>query len=204
MLQYADPAAQDGRRRAGQLHPARFAKSADERGHAQTLRCVLYQYRIRQADILRENGDLAAAYDTLAPALASRPGDVGAVSALARMYAGSGDNAKAFELYKPLLQRQPNDPQMLLNAADAAIQAHDIGYADRALEQFLKLQIYDPQSLTEAARIYRSMGKSGQATELLRKAVAIEQNEQKRSLSPMPVSRSLRPIEVSRRIRILN
>lgn len=144
---------------------------------------VLYQYRIRQADILRENGDLAAAYDTLAPALASRPGDVGAVSALARMYASSGDNAKAFELYKPLLQRQPNDPQILLNAADAAVQAHDIGYADRALEQFLKLETYDPQSLTEAARIYRSMGKSSQATELLRKAVAIEQNEQKRSLS---------------------
>lgn len=144
---------------------------------------VLYQYRIRQADILRENGDLAAAYDTLAPALASRPGDVGAVSALARMYASSGDNAKAFELYKPLLQRQPNDPQILLNAADAAVQAHDIGYADRALEQFLKLETYDPQSLTEAARIYRSMGKSSQATELLRKAVAIEQNEQKRSLT---------------------
>jgi cellulose synthase operon protein C len=144
---------------------------------------VLYQYRIRQADILREHGDLAAAYDTLAPALASRPGDAGAVSALARMYASSGDNAKAFELYKPLLQRQPNDPQILLNAADAAVQAHDIGFADRALEQFLKLETYDPQSLTEAARIYRSMGKTSQATELLRKAVAIEQNEQKRSLT---------------------
>ncbi|MHC8348100.1 cellulose biosynthesis protein BcsC [Pseudomonas sp. RT4P38] len=144
---------------------------------------VLYQYRIRQADILRENGDLAAAYDTLAPALASRPGDAGVVSALARMYVSNGDNAKAFELYKPLLQRQPNDPQILLNAADAAAQAHDIAYADRALEQFLKLETYDPQSLTEAARIYRSMGKTSQATELLRKAVAMEQSEQKRSLS---------------------
>jgi tetratricopeptide (TPR) repeat protein len=144
---------------------------------------VLYQYRIRQADQLREGGNLAAAYETLAPALASRPGDAGAVSALARMYASSGDNAKAFELYKPLLQRQPNDPQILLNAADAAVQAHDVGFAERALEQFLKLETYDPRSLTEAARIYRSMGKSSQATELLRKAVAIEQNEQKRSLT---------------------
>jgi len=154
---------------------------------------VLYQYRIRQADILRENGDLAAAYDTLAPALASRPGDVGAVSALARMYASNGDNAKAFELYKPLLQRQPNDPQILLNAADAAVQAHDNGYAERALEQFLKLETYDPQSLTEAARIYRSMGKSSRATELLRKAVAIEQNEQKRSLTAQANSLNVAP-----------
>ncbi|MEB2624552.1 cellulose synthase subunit BcsC-related outer membrane protein [Pseudomonas sp. YuFO8] len=154
---------------------------------------VLYQYRIRQADILRENGDLAAAYDTLAPALTSRPGDAGAVSALARMYASNGDNAKAFELYKPLLQRQPNDPQILLNAADAAVQAHDNGYAERALEQFLKLETYDPQSLTEAARIYRSMGKSSQATELLRKAVAIEQSEQKRSLTAQANSLNVAP-----------
>ncbi|MGE8065417.1 cellulose synthase subunit BcsC-related outer membrane protein [Pseudomonas sp. NPDC089569] len=154
---------------------------------------VLYQYRIRQADILRENGDLAGAYDTLAPALAARPGDPGAVSALARMYSSNGDNAKAFELYKPLLQRQPNDPQMLLNAADAAVQAHDIGYAERALEQFQKLQNYDPQSLTEAARIYRSMGKTSQATELLRKAVAIEQDEQKRSLNAQASSLNVAP-----------
>ncbi|KAB0493614.1 cellulose biosynthesis protein BcsC [Pseudomonas vancouverensis] len=154
---------------------------------------VLYQYRIRQADILRENGDLAGAYDTLAPALAARPGDAGAVSALARMYASSGDNAKAFELYKPLLQRQPNDPQMLLNAADAAVQAHDNGYAERALDQFQKLQNYDPQSLTEAARIYRAMGKSSQATELLRKAVAIEQDEQKRSLTAQANSLNVAP-----------
>lgn len=144
---------------------------------------LLYQYRIRQADLLREGGDLAGAYDTLAPALASRPGDAGAVSALARMYVSSGDNAKAFELYKPLLQRQPNDPQILLNAADAAVLARDNGYAERALEQFVKLQNYDPQSLTEAARIYRSMGKTGQAADLLRKAVGIEQSEKKRSLT---------------------
>lgn len=142
---------------------------------------VLYQYRIRQADLLREGGDLAGAYDTLAPALASRPGDSGAVSALARMYVSSGDNAKAFELYKPLLKSQPNDPQILLNAADAAVLARDNGYAERALDQFVKLKNYDPQSLTEAARIYRSMGKTSQAADLLRKAVDIEQTEQKRS-----------------------
>ncbi|EPN71175.1 cellulose synthase operon protein C, partial [Pseudomonas syringae pv. actinidiae ICMP 19101] len=62
-------------------------------------------YRIRQADLLREGGDLAGAYDTLAPALAQRPDDIQAVSAFARMYTANGDSARAFELYKPLLQR---------------------------------------------------------------------------------------------------
>lgn len=151
---------------------------------------LLYQYRIRQADLLREGGDLAGAYDTLAPALASRPGDPGAASALARMYASSGDNAKAFELYKPLILRQPDDPHMLLNAADAAVLAHDNGYAERALAQFEKLQNFDPQSLEQAARIYRSMGKSSKATELLQKAVGIEQSEQKRSQAAQASART--------------
>ncbi|WP_055127913.1 cellulose biosynthesis protein BcsC [Pseudomonas mediterranea] len=152
---------------------------------------VLYLYRIRQADRLREGGDLAAAYDTLAPALAQRPGDVAATSALARMYTANGDNAKAFDLYKPLLKRNPNDPLVLLNAADAAVLAHDNGYAENALEQFMALQNYDPESLTEVARIYRAMGNSGKATEVLRKAVAIEQSEKQRSLAAQPGAMSV-------------
>jgi cellulose synthase operon protein C len=147
---------------------------------------LLYLYRIRQADRLREGGELAAAYDTLAPALAQRPGDAAATSALARMYTANGDNAKAFDLYKPLLKRNPNDPLVLLNAADAAVLAHDNSYAQRALDQFMALQNYDPQSLTEVARIYRAMGQGGKATEVLRKAVAIEQAEQQRSLAVQP------------------
>ncbi|MEX5669921.1 hypothetical protein ABFV57_34285, partial [Pseudomonas neuropathica] len=42
---------------------------------------LLYVYRVRQADRLRERGDLVAAFDTLSPALAQRPGDSVAVSA---------------------------------------------------------------------------------------------------------------------------
>ncbi|WLI09951.1 MULTISPECIES: cellulose biosynthesis protein BcsC [Pseudomonas] len=142
---------------------------------------LLHRYRIRQADQLRERGNLASAYDTLAPALAQRPGDSAAVSALARMYSANGDTAKALELYKPLLQRQPNDPQLLLGAADAAVLAHDTVFAEQALQQLLKTESGNPQTLTQAARLYQNMGKTGMATDLLRKAVAIEQSEKRRS-----------------------
>ncbi|WP_223458972.1 cellulose biosynthesis protein BcsC [Pseudomonas sp. A-R-26] len=142
---------------------------------------LLYLYRIRQADQLRERGDLANAYDTLAPALAQRPGDSAAVAALARMYSANGDTAKALELYKPLLQRQPNDPQLLLGAADAAVLAHDAAFAEQALQQLLKTESGNPQTLTEAARLYQNLGKTGTATDLLRKAVAIEQSEKRRN-----------------------
>lgn len=144
---------------------------------------LLHLYRIRQADHLREQGNLASAYDTLAPALAQRPGDSAAVAALARMYSANGDTAKALELYKPLLQRQPNDPQLLLGAADAAVLAHDTGFAEQALQQLLKTESGNPQTLTEAARLYQNMGKTGTATDLLRKAVAIEQSEKRRNQS---------------------
>lgn len=151
---------------------------------------VLYRYRIRQADHLRERGDLVAAYDTLAPALAQRPGDVAVVSALARMYTASGDSGKAFELYKPLLQRHPDDPLILLGAADTAMQARDYAFAEQALDQLLTLESGDPQTLTEAARIYQNMGKSGKAAALLSKAVAIEQSEKQRSLTFAPVAQA--------------
>ena len=141
---------------------------------------MLYLYRVRQADRLREGGDLATAYDMLAPALVQRPGDVAATSALARMYTANGDNAKALELYKPLAQRNPKDSGVLLGAADAAVLARDHAYADSTLAQFVRLQNTDPAALTEAARIYRAMGKNSEATALLRKAVAIEQSEKQR------------------------
>jgi predicted Zn-dependent protease len=52
-------------------------------------------YILRQADALREAGDLAAAYDTLAPLLAERPNHPDVVGVLARMYGDNGDHAQA-------------------------------------------------------------------------------------------------------------
>ncbi|WP_343725099.1 cellulose synthase subunit BcsC-related outer membrane protein [Herbaspirillum huttiense] len=143
---------------------------------------VRFLYRVRQAERLREGGDLAAAYDTLAPALSQRPTDIGALSALARMFNAAGDNARALALYKPLAERNPRDVTVLLGAADTAMQAHDNAYALRLLDQFNKLESSDPTTLTEAARIYRALGKTGEATALLRKAVAIENSARQRSL----------------------
>jgi len=139
---------------------------------------ILHLYRVRQAERLREGGDLATAYDILAPALAQRPGDVGATSTLARMYTANGDDAKALNLYKPLVQRHPQDVGVLLGAANAAVLARDKAFANRTLKQFVKLQNTDPAALTEAARIYRALGRHNEAMALLHTAVAIEQREQ--------------------------
>lgn len=145
-----------------------------------------YQYRVHQADRLREGGDLMSAYDTLAPALMQRPGDQAAVSALARMYNAAGNNVKALELYKTLVKGNAQDTGLLLNAADAAVLAKDRAYADTLLGQFSRLDNNDPVLLTEAARIYKSLGKTKEATVLLRKAVALESRADQRNLASRP------------------
>lgn len=139
---------------------------------------LLFLYRVRKADQLREQGDLAAAYDTLSPALAQRPQDPLAGAALARMYAANGDTQKAFELYQPLVQRNPEDARLLVGAADVAAQLREDGYANQALEQALKAAPDDPEVLTVAARIYRFQGRTSEAAALLGKVVNQEKRQQ--------------------------
>lgn len=142
-----------------------------------------FQYRVRQAERLREGGDLVLAYDTLAPALLQRPDDIDATSALARMFVAAGNHVQALELYKPLVQRQPQNASLLLNTADVAVLAQDNAYAENVLKQFVKLKSTNPVALTEAARIYRTLGKTSEATTLLRQAVAIENSNKQRQLA---------------------
>ncbi len=139
---------------------------------------VLFLYRVRQAEQLRERGDLVTAYDTLAPALAERPQSSLAVSALARMYAASGEPGKALELYKPLVKREAENAQLWIGAADMAAQVHERDYAEDALEHALRLAPGDPDVLSTAARIYRFQGRTGKAAELLKKLVAQEKRQE--------------------------
>ncbi|MGL4318327.1 MAG: cellulose synthase subunit BcsC-related outer membrane protein [Pseudomonas sp.] len=139
---------------------------------------LLFYYRVRQAEQLRQRGELAAAYETLAPALAQRPQDRLAVSALARMYGANGDTGKALELFKPLVKRHPDDANLLVGAADMAAQEAENSYAEDALEQALKRAPNDVDILTTAARVYRYLGRTGKAAELLGKVVAQEKLDQ--------------------------
>lgn len=138
---------------------------------------LLFFYRVRQAEQLRQRGELAAAYETLAPALAQRPQDPLAVSALARMYGANGNTSKALELFKPLLRRHPDDAGLQVGAADMAAQEAENAYAEEALEKALRLAPNDVEILTTAARVYRYLGRTGTAAELLGKVVAQEKLE---------------------------
>ncbi|WP_248747212.1 cellulose biosynthesis protein BcsC [Pseudomonas sp. MWU12-2037] len=151
------------------LQGARLNDS-DHRHYAELVKL----YRIKQADQLREKGNLAGAYDLLKPTLKQYPHDTQAISALARMYAANGNNAKAMALYKPLLQNDPHNADLQLSVASLAARDHDYAQADKSLKTALALKPGVPKVLTSAAATYRAMGKSAEAAELLRQAVAIE------------------------------
>ncbi|WP_248798986.1 cellulose biosynthesis protein BcsC [Pseudomonas sp. MWU13-2105] len=138
---------------------------------------LLFLYRVKQADELREKNDLVAAFDMLSPALKQRPNDSQAVSSLARMYAASGNTQKARELYEPLIKADPGNARLQLGLADVALQGRDFDLAEQSVKKALELEPGVPQTLTASARIYRGMGKTGEAGKLLRKAIEIEDSQ---------------------------
>ncbi|WP_095153479.1 cellulose biosynthesis protein BcsC [Pseudomonas sp. Irchel 3E13] len=135
---------------------------------------LLFQYTVRQADLLREKGDLVAAYDTLAPALAQRPDDAQAVSSLARMYLDNRNPQKAVDLYRPLLAAQPDNADVQMGAALAFQQNGQTAQAEKAIERGLQLAPENPQVLSTAAAWYRSRGKLAKAQELYAQALALQ------------------------------
>ncbi|ONH54328.1 Tetratricopeptide repeat-containing protein [Pseudomonas cedrina] len=135
---------------------------------------LIFQYRVKQADALREKNDLVAAYDMLSPALVQRPHDTSAIGALARMYAAGGDGKKAMELYRPLVQQNPDNARLQLGLADIALKGGDRNLAQSAVDKALTLEPGSAEVLTSAAGIYRGLGRNNEATELLRRALAIE------------------------------
>ena len=146
--------------------------SADQR---QQLDDLNYLYTVRLADQQRQQGDLAQAYDTLAPVLVKRPNDSLANAALARMYAADGKYDRALSFYQKALANDPDNPGLELGVAMSAVQAGDNSVADAALKQATAKAPNDPDVLAGAARIYVMQGKTREAQSLLEAAIAAKE-----------------------------
>ena len=135
---------------------------------------LVFTYSVRQAEVLRERGQLAASYDRLAPLLQQRPDDPVANGLLAQLYSSAGDNAKALEVAKRLVQRNPDNVGTQLSAAQIATLAKDYSFADTAIQTAITLAPNDSEVLGQAAGIYRQQGKAGKAQDLYERAVALQ------------------------------
>lgn len=129
---------------------------------------------VRQADALRERGDLVSAYDAIAPVLQRNPNNRDATEALARMYSAAGQGKQALELYQRLLDTYQGDARLHLNAAQAGQRAKEYAYALKEAESAVALAPDQPEILVGAARIYQSQGKNKEASRLMERIGAYQ------------------------------
>ena len=138
---------------------------------------------LRQADQLRDGGDLYNAWEALAPVLQERPQEPRLQMALARLHTAAGDHAQARALYESVLQKQPDQLDAWLGLAGAADGQKDKDSAAMALQEAGRLAPSSPAVLAQYARHHRALGQFGKAAEYLRAAIAAEQPQ--RQTNPM-------------------
>lgn len=146
--------------------------TASQRRDFDELRIAL---SLRQADQLRDSGDLYNAWEALAPVLQERPQESRLQMALARLHTAAGDHAQARALYESVLQKQPTQLDAWLGLAGAADGQKDKDSAAMALQEASRIAPNSPAVLAQYARHHRALGQFGKAAEYLRAAIAAEQ-----------------------------
>ncbi|MFP3244961.1 MAG: tetratricopeptide repeat protein, partial [Paraburkholderia sp.] len=110
---------------------------------------------VRQCDAVRQRGDLASAYDVIAPWLAAMPDNPDLQAALGRLYSSAGDDRNALASYRAALTRRPDDLSLMLAAIPAATGSKDFRYAESLATQALNAAPDDPGVLAAVGRMYR-------------------------------------------------
>lgn len=132
-------------------------------------------YRLRQADLVREEGNLARAYEYLEPLLRVNPNDPRLVMALARLYNDAKEYDKAAELYKRALQTDPNNLDAYKGAVSAALSMNQPEQAQALLDDAIRLDPQNPRLYALAARTARARGEDGRALQLYQQALRLDQ-----------------------------
>ena len=125
---------------------------------------------IRSADDLNGAGKQAAAYDRLAPALASDPDNTDMNLALARLYSGASDPREALEINQALLRRDPANSDARRGAVAAALQLGNRSLAAQLVKEGLEAAPDDPKSWMASADYARSTGNNTRALRDLARA----------------------------------
>jgi len=126
---------------------------------------------VKQADMVRQRGDLASAYDVIAPWLAATPDNPDLQGALARLYTSAGDDRSALASYRAALARRPDDIGLQVGAIGAASGAKEYSFAEATANQALRAAPDDPRVLAATGRMYHAEGKLSLASRYLQQAL---------------------------------
>jgi len=126
---------------------------------------------VRQTDLVRQRGDLASAYEVLAPWLAAMPDNPELQAALGRLYLSAGDTANALVSFRTALARRPDDINLLIATLAAASQCQDFKLATTLASEALRVAPRDPGVLAAIGRMYRAQGNLSQASYYLQRSL---------------------------------
>lgn len=126
---------------------------------------------MRQADAVREAGDLAGGYAVIAPWLAAMPDSPELQAALARLYTSAGDAPNALKCYRIALARRPDDTGLLVAAIYAATSAKAWRDGEAFVAAALRVAPDDAGLLAATGRLYRAEGNLSLAAQYLQRAL---------------------------------
>ena len=148
--------------------------TSDERRRVNSLMAGV---AVRESDRLNQQGNQAAAYEQLAPALVQDPTNPSANLALARLYQGADEPRDAQRIAEAVLQRDPRNTDARQAAMDAAVALRDWGRAEALLTEGRALLPNDPRISMLEARLARSWGDSRRAQIALEQAATQRRNQ---------------------------
>jgi tetratricopeptide (TPR) repeat protein len=125
---------------------------------------------IRQADRLREQRNLTAAYDTLLPYVSGSSPSIGARLALARLYKDSHYGEEAIQVLDGIMVSRPADADTLQEAVSIAIDLKKYERASVWLAEAMRLQPQNPRLYMVQARLLRAQGDTSGARRALETA----------------------------------
>lgn len=146
---------------------------------------LIVGYRIKLADRMRENGEIAAAYTQLREVVMRYPNQPRVQMALSRLFISAGDSDKALAMANSMLQTYPDDAAVRLSAVDAALAAGDRAAAEEWIDEARELSPDDPAIDRAAARLAEQRGNRAESLRLLKRAADLEDRERRDSLMPV-------------------
>lgn len=139
----------------------------------------------RRADVIRERGDYAGAWDQISSLLAAYPNDPTLLLAAGRIYAAAGQNGIAMRFIDAAFHQAPGDLGVIRGAVGGAIVAGDLSRARAYLAYGMQIFPSNPRLYYLDAQIARASGDNGRAMYSLRVAQQLA-NPQAGLIEPLP------------------
>lgn len=149
-------------------------------------------YSVKRADIARESGFLARAFNLLQDPLKDYPNDPRLMTALGRLFLTAGEYAEASELFGRVLQMRATNLEARQGAIQSAVELGHEGDARKLAEEGLRMADDDPRMHLVAGRMHVLIGEDGEAMDAFERALALEEGRSSPELDgDMSVSKLL-------------